>query len=213
MPRKQKKYHYIYKTTNLINGKYYIGMHSTHNLDDGYMGSGRRLRYSINKYGKENHKVEILEFVDSREELIKREEEIVNLNEIAKMYCMNLRVGGTGGFSKETQQMGGKVSGELRKKRWVNDKEFRDRMKEILLENSKRAHMNGNASTPPSFKGKSHSEETKQRMSESSKGQGKGSANSQYGTCWITNGTEVKKIKKEELDSHLNERWVKGRKI
>jgi hypothetical protein len=42
-------------------------MHSTDNLDDGYLGSGKRLRYSINKHGAENHVREILEFVDSRE--------------------------------------------------------------------------------------------------------------------------------------------------
>ena len=66
MARKEKTYHFIYKTTNLLNGKYYIGMHSTFNLEDGYMGSGKRLKRSLNKYGKENHKVEILEFVDNR---------------------------------------------------------------------------------------------------------------------------------------------------
>ena len=82
--RKQKQFHFIYKTTNLLSGKYYIGMHSTDNLDDGYLGSGRRLRYSINKYGKENHHREILEYCKTREELKSRETEIVNLNEIAK---------------------------------------------------------------------------------------------------------------------------------
>ena len=94
MARKEKKYHIIYKTTNLLSGKYYIGMHSTDDLNDGYLGSGKRLKYSVNKYGKENHKREIIEFCDSREELISREEEIVNLNEIAKEECINLRVGG-----------------------------------------------------------------------------------------------------------------------
>lgn len=44
-------------------------MHSTDNLEDGYLGSEKRLRYSINKHGAENHEREILEFVDSREEL------------------------------------------------------------------------------------------------------------------------------------------------
>ena len=94
MARKEKMFHYIYKTINLLSGKYYIGMHSTDNMDDGYLGSGRRLKYSINKYGKDNHKREILEFCDSREELRLREEEVVNLNEIGKVECMNLRVGG-----------------------------------------------------------------------------------------------------------------------
>lgn len=56
MPRKQKKYHYVYKTINNITKRYYYGMHSTHDLEDGYLGSGKRLRYSINKYWKANSK-------------------------------------------------------------------------------------------------------------------------------------------------------------
>ena len=54
MSKNKIKYHFLYKTTNLINNKYYYGMHSTYKLDDGYLGSGKRLRYSIRKYGKEN---------------------------------------------------------------------------------------------------------------------------------------------------------------
>lgn len=33
----RRKYHYIYKTTCLITNRYYIGMHSTDNLEDGYI--------------------------------------------------------------------------------------------------------------------------------------------------------------------------------
>ena len=212
MPRKEKKYHFKYKTTNLLSGKYYIGMHSTDNIEDGYLGSGKRLRYSINKYGVKNHMKEILEFFDSREELKKREKEIVNLNEIAKEECMNLTVGGEGGFAKEFQQMGVKAASEIRKEKWINDKEFSDRMKKILLDNSKKAHMNGNAYPPPSFKGKRHSEEAKEKMRESSKRKGVGKENSQYETCWIIYGEEVKKVKKEDLDSYVEKGWRRGRK-
>jgi hypothetical protein len=75
---KEKKFHFIYKTTCLINGKYYIGMHSTNELNDGYIGSGKRLWYSVRKYGKENFKCEILEFLPDRELLAVRERELVN---------------------------------------------------------------------------------------------------------------------------------------
>ena len=46
-------YHYLYKITNKINNKIYIGIHSTDNLEDGYMGSGKAILRAINKYGKD----------------------------------------------------------------------------------------------------------------------------------------------------------------
>ena len=36
-------YHFVYETTNLINGKKYIGKHSTDDLNDGYLGSGKAI--------------------------------------------------------------------------------------------------------------------------------------------------------------------------
>ena len=96
MPRTPKKYHYIYKTTNLINGKFYVGMHSTNGLDDDYIGSGKYLWNSIRKYGRENFVTEKLEFFESREKLIERERNLVDDKLLKEPMCMNLLLGGTG---------------------------------------------------------------------------------------------------------------------
>jgi len=73
MARKEKRYHYIYKTTCKITNRFYVGMHSTDNLEDGYIGSGKLLIYSIRKHGKENHVKEILKFLPNRTSLKERE--------------------------------------------------------------------------------------------------------------------------------------------
>ena len=44
-------------------------MHSTNNLEDGYLGSGKRLWHSIKYHGKDNHVKEILEFCHTRKNL------------------------------------------------------------------------------------------------------------------------------------------------
>jgi len=203
MARKEKKYHFIYKTTNLLSDRYYIGMHSTDNLDDGYLGSGNRLILAVRKHGRENFKREILEFCDNRESLRIRESEIINLDEVSKKDCMNLAVGGKGGF---TDSGGPKAFSN----KFKEDKEFGEKIRATLIENIRKAHKNGNVKYD-NFAGKKHSEETKSKMSESSKGKGTGSSNSQFGTCWITKSGLNKKIKKEELNFYINLDWVKGR--
>lgn len=96
MPRKQYDYHFIYRTTNNVNNKFYIGMHSTSNLEDGYIGSGTRLWHSIKKHGKENFTCEILEFCTDRESLREREKAIVNIDLLEYPLCMNICKGGWG---------------------------------------------------------------------------------------------------------------------
>ena len=67
------KYYFIYKTTNLINGKFYIGRHQTKVFKDSYLGSGKYLKQSILKHGRKNFKRDVLEYCNSSEELVKRE--------------------------------------------------------------------------------------------------------------------------------------------
>jgi hypothetical protein len=54
----------IYKTTNLVNGKYYIGKHITKDPYDSYLGSGERLQYALKKYGKHNFIKDVLYIFD-----------------------------------------------------------------------------------------------------------------------------------------------------
>ena len=212
MARKESNIHYIYKTTCNVTGRWYIGMHSTSNLEDGYMGSGKILRYSIRKYGKDNHTKEILEYFNSRKELVLREVEIVNLELISDGLCMNLKEGGSGGggFWSEEHKLKCQLAGN---KTFVdkikNNENFKNVITNTLKENNKKAHENGNCSYN-NFKDKKHSNETKQLISEIKRGTGTGETNSQYGTCWITNGIENKKIKKEDFDSYQLDGWIKN---
>jgi group I intron endonuclease len=114
----------IYKTTNEVNGRYYIGKHKTKNLNDNYLGSGKLLKMAIEKYGIENFKKDILFIFDNEDEMNNKEHELVVISE----ETYNLCPGGNGGFS------------------FINE------------------------SGISKFKGKTHSDETKQKISEFRKG-------------------------------------------
>ena len=93
----EKTYNYIYRITNNINGKHYQGVHSTDDLDDGYMGSGKAMKAAIKRYGVENFTKEILEFFATRKEALAREAELVTMEEVNDPMCYNLKEGGEGG--------------------------------------------------------------------------------------------------------------------
>lgn len=91
-----KKYNFVYQTTNLINGKIYIGVHSTNDLDDGYLGSGNLISKALKKYGKENFKREILEFFETKNEAYIYESLVVNSDFILRDDIYNITEGGYG---------------------------------------------------------------------------------------------------------------------
>jgi hypothetical protein len=92
-----KTYHIVYCTKCTITKKWYIGVHSTNNLNDGYMGSGKILKRSIKKYGIENHIREVLFNVDTREEALSLEATMVRESTLSLPKCMNINTGGMGG--------------------------------------------------------------------------------------------------------------------
>lgn len=214
MARKQKDIHYLYKTTCLVTDRYYIGMHSTNNLNDGYMGSGKRLRYSIRKYGKENHNIEILEFFENRKLLVEAEKIAITEDMITDNNCMNIVEGG-GGFTTEYARECVKKSNAKQKILRETNSEWVEKVKKNRSEGHKKCYDGGKREKTYFYdwNGKTHSEEAKQKMSETMKGKYDGKNNPSYGTCWITKDGTNKKIKKEELETFLSQGWEKGRKI
>lgn len=216
MARKEHKYHYIYKIVNIKNGRYYIGMHSTYNLNDGYMGGGKRITNSIRKHGKDAHSKEILEYFDDRESLRIREIEIVNEDLLNDPMCMNLQPGGGGGISGPDHMEKFSKAGNDAFREKLKDPNY---MEDFLLkcdskgkaENMHRIHIERGFDFG-TFRNKKHTTETISKMKESKSGKGLGNENSQFGTCWI-NSVEIgdKKIKKEDLEFYLESGWKKGR--
>lgn len=95
------KQYYIYKTTNLINQKQYIGKHYGE-LDDSYLGSGKLIKLAIEKYGKENFKKEILCIVKNNEEANLKEKEFIKIyNAVESDLFYNLHEGGDGGNNNQ----------------------------------------------------------------------------------------------------------------
>lgn len=91
-------YYIVYKTTNTINNKIYIGIHKCKTLEfDEYYGSGILLLRSIRKYGIENFKRETLHICETWDDA-----RILEKNIVTEIFChrndtYNISVGGTGG--------------------------------------------------------------------------------------------------------------------
>jgi hypothetical protein len=202
-------YYTIYKITNQVDGKIYIGSHKTKNLDDNYMGSGKYLKRAQEKHGIENFVKEILFVFDNPDDMYAKEAEIVTEDFITTNNTYNMKVGGFGGwdFVNSTgknlyyDENGNIANGnpqnlhsaKVIKEMLIRQNRWDDYRLNLSEKQKKYQQINGNA-----FLGKKHTESTKQKISERSKQHQKGSNNSQYGTIWITNGTTNKKIKKDE---------------
>ena len=107
----------VYKTTNLINGKFYVG--KDQNNDPSYLGSGKRFKLALNKYGRDNFKKEILEHCTDSNINEREIYWIEATNAIEKGY--NLATGGTGGDlgpivnAKRAESLKGKQQSEATK--------------------------------------------------------------------------------------------------
>lgn len=171
----------IYKITNKINSKIYIGKHQTKDLDDGYMGSGKLLKSAIEKYGLENFEKEILFIFDNEEEMNAKEAELVCEEFVNEDMNYNLCPGGKGGWGyinssgKNLYGMNGKtpntrnnLSRALETQKYLreNDPDWVAKTSKKISDGVKK-HINKHGS---SWIGKKHTSETKKKISEANKG-------------------------------------------
>jgi hypothetical protein len=212
MSRKEREFNYIYKITCNVTNKYYIGMHATSNLEDGYFGSGKRIRYSVAKHGKNQHTKEILEFLDNRQQLRDRERELVNEASLLDPLCMNLQIGGEGGFCSTAHQLkcasaGGRTNTPIKREKAIaRMKESNHKMQEIGKFKSIQENCNWN--------GRHHSVETKDKIREKNSIKQGGTHNSQFGTKWMTHPVHGSiKVKAEECTNYENLGYLPGRKL
>lgn len=153
-------YYTLYRTTNLINGKIYIGAHQTTNLKDSYTGSGRALIRAINKYKLSNFSKEILCIVDSKEDMYELEAFVVDEEFVNRKDTYNMKVGGFGGGVATFAMLGKHHS-----------KKTKEKLRAAKLgtthsEESKKKMGISRTGGNNHFFGKTHSEESKKKMSE-----------------------------------------------
>lgn len=90
----------VYQTTNLINGKLYIGVHAAEKLDDGYLGSGTVMKRAIAAHGRDAFERKILAEVESAELMYAMEAQLVDEAFVARDDTYNMMVGGARGRAK-----------------------------------------------------------------------------------------------------------------
>lgn len=157
----------IYKTTNLLNGKIYIGQDSANRKF--YMGSGNAISNALKKYGKENFKKEILCHCTSKQELDEKEIFYIKLyNSTNRKIGYNISEGGKGALgvklTEKRKQIisnankGKIMSPETRKKISIahTGRIFSEKHKQKISSN----HHNVSGKNNPMF-GKTHTEKTK----------------------------------------------------
>ena len=189
-------YGYIYLTTNLINGKIYVGQHISLSFDEKYAGSGTILQKAFKKYGRENFSTEILYECNSQEELDEKEMYYIELMQSTDSNIgYNIKLGG--GNSPCADSVKKKIS-EIEKANpnramlgRKHTQETRDLMSQKAI-------------------GRKKSQQMRDKMSIALQG------NTNNGGCnrgkrWVTNHTEQYLVTEDEIDKYLKQGFVLGR--
>ena len=192
-------YFTVYKITNNVNGKIYIGMHQTDTLVNNYMGSGTYLNNAKKKHGVWNFTKEYIYFLNSYEEMASKEREIVNEEFLKRTDVYNLALGGHGSLyyinksGKNLYGLNG-TSGyglenllpfSIIKDRMIATNRWENHLQKLSI-SLKEQYSNGRIN---GFLGKSHTVETISKIKDAHRinSHQQGTKNSQFNTKWISN--------------------------
>ena len=212
----KEKFFIIYQITNLINGKIYVGAHTTYNINDKYMGSSKYLKKDIKEFGRENFKKIPLHVFDNKEDMIKMEAKLVNKEFCHRQDTYNKMIGGITDFSwLGTITVKDKFGNNFQV--YKDDPRYLSGELVFIWVGKKHPnHLEGNTQSDETKEkirikalNRTASKDTKSKMSE----QRKGEKNYTYGTCWINKNGENKLIKKEDFEKFIFDGWIKGSKL
>lgn len=217
----RRRFHYLYKVTCKVTGRYYIGMHSTDDMDDGYMGSGKRLWQSFKKHGIEQHVKEVLEQLPSREALRLREEQVVSDELIDDPMCMNLALGGEGGWDHVNAVLRRRIGHHSRAgyagyiasiksgKRCTTNLKHVDR---AALKLAKRGYFQPSIQVRAVAAAKHPDVIAKRKLTYARIGHQSGEKNSSYGTRWINRDGVSQRVRGIEAYRLLEHGWLLGKR-
>jgi hypothetical protein len=203
----------VYKITNILNNKIYIGKHQTKDPNDNYMGSGKLIKDAIKKYGIENFKKEILFQFDNEVEMNFKEAELVTEEFCLREDTYNICPGGQGGWGFVNNELGNARNPFRSLENQRIYAKYRDiskthntcREKQLgFFDPDVRKIANEASHTPEAIE--------KKKSTYSKINHQKGNTNSQFGTMWI-HSIELKQNKKIKKNESVPDGWNIGRKL
>lgn len=213
----------VYRITNQLSGRFYIGVHKTNDPGDGYMGSGLVIRRAIAKHGRENFSKEILAVFETSAEALAHEKAVLEACR-AETLCYNIHEGGLGGFDQinsrglNNKNNNHKCATEARILKIKSDPAFRQRYRENGRKTIAKARLHPNwggnlkeaqEKSVAAWKGKKHTAEARKKMSEAKRGD----RHNCYGLRWMrTEDGQSERVAPGDIAERFAQGWIFGRK-
>jgi hypothetical protein len=200
-----------------MNGKYYFGVHKTENPYDKYLGSGNLIRRAIAKYGEESFIKNVCFIFGNPEEAFAKEFELIEMYREDPL-CYNLRQGGSGGFDwinkegKNNLNQNYLKANEARGNKWkVASDEHKARWVEYAKKASKSPNwLIGVLKANKAREGTKHTPDAIEKMVQAGRLR-TGERNGRFGSRWVSNSTENRCVKADEVEGYLHEGWALGK--